>query len=88
MGWHPHRGILVYKERSGGNMQIGDLVQWKGLNGHGRPWAGVGVVIDYNYYPDDQTDEALVLWGNGSSAWYFERRLITINNGGCHEQSD
>ncbi len=69
-------------------MQIGDLVQWKGLNGHGRDWAGVGVVIDYNYYPDDQTDEALVLWGNGSSAWYFERRLITINNGGCHEQSD
>jgi len=61
-------------------MQIGDLVQWKGLNGHGRAWAGVGVVIDYNYYPDDQTDEALVLWGDGTSAWYFERRLVIITN--------
>ena len=68
-------------------MQIGDLVQWKGLNGHGRAWAGVGVVIDYNYHPK-APNEALVLWNNGSSAWYFERRLITINNGGCHEQSD
>ena len=63
-------------------MQVGDLVECK------LEIYGLGVVIDYNYYPDDQTDEALVLWGNGSSAWYFERRLITINNGGCHEQSD
>ena len=68
-------------------MQIGDLVQWKGMNGEPRAWAGVGVVIDYNYYPE-QLNEALVLWNSGASAWYFERRLTIINNGGCHEQSD
>ena len=68
-------------------MKIGDLVQWKGLNGHGRDWAGIGVVIDYNYYPDDQPNEALVLWSTASlttglhtSAWYFERRLTIITN--------
>ena len=58
-------------------MQIGDLVQWKGLNGNARAWAGVGVVIDYKYYPE-QLNEALVLWSDGHSAWYFERRLTTM----------
>jgi len=68
-------------------MKIGDLVLWKGMNGEPRDWAGVGVVIDYRYYPEQQ-DEALVLWSDGHSAWYFERRLTKINNGGCHEQSN
>ena len=58
-------------------MKIGDLVQWKGLNGRGRDWAGIGVVIDYRY-DDTLHSEARVLWGNGHSAWYFERRLIII----------
>ena len=59
-------------------MKIGDLVEYKGA--YWTPQGEVGVVIDYNYYPDDQTDEALVLWGDGTSAWYFERRLVIITN--------
>ena len=68
-------------------MKIGDLVQWTGMNGNPRTWKGIGIVIDYKYYPE-QLNEALVLWSDGHSAWYFERRLTIINNGGCHEQSD
>ena len=58
-------------------MKIGDLVLWKGVNGEPRSWAGVGVVIDYRYFPT-QFDEALVLWSDGHSAWYFGRRLTII----------
>ena len=66
-------------------MKIGDLVEY--IGDYRSPLGKVGVVIDYNYYPE-QHDEALVLWSCGSSAWYFERRLTIINNGGSHEQSD
>ena len=58
-------------------MQIGDLVQWKGVNGKDRAWKGVGIVIDYQYYPRSP-NEANVLWSDGSTAWYFERRLTII----------
>ena len=58
-------------------MKIGDLVQWKGVNGTARDWAGVGIVIDYQYYPASP-NEAKVLWSDGHFAWYFERRLTTI----------
>ena len=58
-------------------MKIGDLVEYKGA--YRAPHCEVGIVIDYNYYPE-QHDEALVLWSDGSSAWYFERRLRRITN--------
>ena len=66
-------------------MKIGDLVEY--IGDYRSPLGEVGIVIDYQYHPE-QADEVLVLWSCGSSAWYFGRRLTIINNGGCHEQSD
>ena len=60
----------------GGSMKIGDLVEYIAIVGA----QNLGIVIDYNYHPQDQCNEALVLWSDGSSAWYFERRLTIITN--------
>jgi len=65
-------------------MQVGDLVEYIAIVGAQT----LGIVIDYNYHPQDQCNEAQVLWSDGSSAWYFERRLTIINQGGCDEQSN
>ena len=56
-------------------MQIGDLVLWKGLNGHGRAWKGIGVVIDYKYYPE-QLNEALVLYNPKNWRQYEDRKHL------------
>ncbi len=65
-------------------MQIGTLVEYIAVIGAQT----LGIVIDYTYHPQHQSNEVQVLWSDGHIAWYFERRLTIINKGGCDEQSN
>jgi len=65
-------------------MKVGDLVEWKGLNGTPREWAGLGLVLECrsaSRYKGIYQDEALICWYNGHTSWVFTNRLEIATEG-------
>ena len=66
LGLHTERRILVYNQRTGGSMRVGDLVRHKSEHEH------MGIIVELGYR------DMLVAWNDGDISWCYQVQMEAL----------